>query len=250
VRGRKGPPGEGRSLEQYVNDRPYVASSFLSVAIAEVFGTALGGRISKVTPSGHVETVVRGLPSSQTSAAIGSLVSGVYRGPFANLQTFFAVSHDSASGRLVLEEDRVALAWPGAQDEPVYKRLDAALGALVKAAGGSYVKNPLAGTMMGRQPATAHPLGGCGMGRDRSEGVVNHKGQVFDGAASPADVHRGLYVMDGAVMPRSLGVNPLLTITALAERALLHLAQDSGLAFDDAPVRGAAPVPVTTPGAM
>jgi 3' terminal RNA ribose 2'-O-methyltransferase Hen1 len=44
VRGRKGPPGEGRSLEQYVNDRPYVASSFLSVAIAEVFGTALAGR--------------------------------------------------------------------------------------------------------------------------------------------------------------------------------------------------------------
>src|SRR3954451_1198177 len=38
---------------------------------------ALGGRISKVTPNGHVETVVRGLPSSQTSAAIGSLVSGV-----------------------------------------------------------------------------------------------------------------------------------------------------------------------------
>lgn len=32
------------ALEQYVNDRPYVASSFLSVAIAEVFGTALNGR--------------------------------------------------------------------------------------------------------------------------------------------------------------------------------------------------------------
>lgn len=44
VRGRKGPPGEGRTLEQYVNDRPYVASSFLSVAIAESFGTALSGR--------------------------------------------------------------------------------------------------------------------------------------------------------------------------------------------------------------
>ena len=34
------------ALEQYVNDRPYVASSFLSVAIAEVFGTALNGRCS------------------------------------------------------------------------------------------------------------------------------------------------------------------------------------------------------------
>ncbi|MBW3623748.1 MAG: 3' terminal RNA ribose 2'-O-methyltransferase Hen1 [Armatimonadetes bacterium] len=44
VRNRKGPPGEGRSLFQYVNDRPYVASSFMSVALAQVFGSALKGR--------------------------------------------------------------------------------------------------------------------------------------------------------------------------------------------------------------
>lgn len=44
VRGRQGPAGEGRALEQYVNDRPYVASSFLSVAISSIFGSALGGR--------------------------------------------------------------------------------------------------------------------------------------------------------------------------------------------------------------
>ena len=49
VRGRQGPPGEGRSLEQYVNDRPYAASSFLSVAIARVFASAMSGR-SKERP--------------------------------------------------------------------------------------------------------------------------------------------------------------------------------------------------------
>lgn len=49
VRGRRGAAGEGRTLEHYVNDRPYVASSFLSVAIGEVFGTALSGR-SKERP--------------------------------------------------------------------------------------------------------------------------------------------------------------------------------------------------------
>ena len=43
VRNRRGPAGEGHALEQYVNDRPYVASSFMSVAIAQVFGTALAG---------------------------------------------------------------------------------------------------------------------------------------------------------------------------------------------------------------
>jgi 3' terminal RNA ribose 2'-O-methyltransferase Hen1 len=49
VRGRRGPEGEGGLLMQYVNDRPYVASSFLSVAISNVFGTAMTGR-SKERP--------------------------------------------------------------------------------------------------------------------------------------------------------------------------------------------------------
>ena len=44
VRGRHGPSGEGFALGQYVNDRPYAASSMLAVAIKEVFRTALTGR--------------------------------------------------------------------------------------------------------------------------------------------------------------------------------------------------------------
>lgn len=44
VRGRQGPSGEGQQFEQYVNDRPYAANSFLSVAIGRVFASALGGR--------------------------------------------------------------------------------------------------------------------------------------------------------------------------------------------------------------
>ncbi len=43
VRNRRGPSGEGFALEQYVNDRPYVASSFLSVAISQILGSALAG---------------------------------------------------------------------------------------------------------------------------------------------------------------------------------------------------------------
>lgn len=49
VRGRKGPTGEGRQLEQYVNDRPFVASSFLSVAMAQVLRSAMAGQ-SKERP--------------------------------------------------------------------------------------------------------------------------------------------------------------------------------------------------------
>jgi cholesterol oxidase len=192
------------------------------------------------------------VPNGRLLGALQSLISGVYKGPFASLQTFFAVSHDSASGRFRLEDDRLQLSWPGAGDEPVYRRLDQILTAIARETGGEYVKNPLAGTVMGHQPATAHPLGGCGMGQDRSSGVVDHKGQVFDagpGRGSTA-VHEGLYVVDGAVIPRSLGVNPLLTITALAERAMIHLAADLGLSFAPDEVKSGRVVGPCEPGAL
>lgn len=173
------------------------------------------------------------IPNGRLLGALQSLIKGVYNGPFAHLQTFFAVSHDSAAGTFHLDGDKLALRWPGAKDEPAYQRLDAKLTELVTQSGGKYVKNPLAGTVMGHQPATAHPLGGCGMGSERTDGVVNHKGQVFDASAGrgSTDVHDGLYVIDGAIIPRSLGCNPLFTITALAERALIHMAKDKGLSF-------------------
>jgi cholesterol oxidase len=87
------------------------------------------------------------------------------------------------------------------------------------------------------------------MGRERGDGVVNHKCEVFDGASGRGStaVHAGLYVIDGAVIPRSLGVNPLLTITALSERAMIHFAEDHGLRFNTTAV-AAAPVPATAPG--
>lgn len=61
-------------------------------------------------------------------------------------------------------------------------------------------------------PTTAHVLGGCTMGRNTMEGVIDAQHQVFG--------YRGLYVVDGSCVSANLGVNPSLTITALAERAL------------------------------
>ena len=57
VRGRRGPGGEGDALKQYVNDRPYVASSFLSVAMARIFASAMGG-----SSKGRPELVETALP--------------------------------------------------------------------------------------------------------------------------------------------------------------------------------------------
>jgi cholesterol oxidase len=57
---------------------------------------------------------------------------------------------------------------------------------------------------------TVHPLGGCPMGRDESEGVVDAYGEVFN--------YPGLHIADGSVMPGPVGPNPSLTIAALADR--------------------------------
>src|SRR5262249_12787150 len=95
------------------------------------------------------------VPNRRLLGALARLLAGVSRGPVAGLQTCFAVSHDSAAGQLRLEEDRIHLSWPRVSEEPVYRRLHAALEALAAGAGARFVANPLAGTMMGRQPATA-----------------------------------------------------------------------------------------------
>ncbi|NJD17784.1 MAG: cholesterol oxidase, partial [Gemmatimonadetes bacterium] len=61
-------------------------------------------------------------------------------------------------------------------------------------------------------PLTAHILGGCRMGADAERGVVDFHGEAFG--------HPGLYVVDGSIVPANLGVNPSLTITALAEHVM------------------------------
>jgi cholesterol oxidase len=166
--------------------------------------------------------------------AAQSLIKGVYQGPLQNLYTFFVVSHDEAKGRIKLENGKAQIEWPNVAEQPVYARVDAALSKAAEAVGARYIKSPLGATSMGTKPATAHPLGGCGMGDNAASGVVDHKCRVFD---RHGGVHAGLYVCDGAIIPRSIGVNPLLTITALTERAMIHFARDHNLGFDDAPLR-------------
>jgi cholesterol oxidase len=61
-------------------------------------------------------------------------------------------------------------------------------------------------------PNTAHIMGGCPIGGDETTGVVDINHQVFN--------YPGLYVADGSVVPANLGVNPSLTIAAMAERAM------------------------------
>ena len=64
-------------------------------------------------------------------------------------------------------------------------------------------------------PSTAHILGGAAIGRDASTGVVDARNRVFG--------YENLLVCDGSTLPANPGVNPSLTITAIAEHAMSHV---------------------------
>jgi cholesterol oxidase len=70
-------------------------------------------------------------------------------------------------------------------------------------------------------PMTAHPLGGCTFGADDAEGVIGLDFQVHN--------YPGLYVVDGSVVPANPGINPSLTITALAEYSMSKVPPSVGL---------------------
>src|SRR5690606_13000443 len=76
-------------------------------------------------------------------------------------------------------------------------------------------------------PMTAHCIGGCVMGKDASEGVIDAQHRVFG--------YRNLFVVDGSAVGANLGVNPSLTITALAERAMSFIPAKRELVPEEAP---------------
>lgn len=63
--------------------------------------------------------------------------------------------------------------------------------------------------------STAHILGGCPIGVDAEDGAVDVDSKLFG--------YRNFYVVDGSIIPANLGVNPSLTITAMAERAMAQV---------------------------
>ncbi|WP_245721807.1 GMC oxidoreductase [Nocardia crassostreae] len=70
-------------------------------------------------------------------------------------------------------------------------------------------------------PTTAHILGGAVIGESADTGVVDTRHEVFG--------YRGLLVCDGAAVPANVGLNPSLTITAMAERAMSLIAPKPGV---------------------
>jgi cholesterol oxidase len=211
-----------------LNDGMIVEEGSIPGAIA---GLMPGALAAAATTAGR-ETVTS-LPSliAQKIRELESLEGGAYRGATKDTQTYLVMTHDSGDGQMSLKNDRLQLDWPGVGSEPIFDKVNDTLLNATKPLEGSYVIDPLWSKLFKKDLVTVHPLGGCVMGDDATGGVVNHKGQVFSGITG-AQVHEGLYVCDGSVIPLPLGVNPLLTISAMAERTCALAAKDHGWNID------------------
>jgi cholesterol oxidase len=139
----------------------------------------------------------------------------------SGLLPLLGMGRDVPDGRMYLRHNHLRLDWtkgPSAgrrgrgRSGPFFDRLRAESERLAGALGAEFRDNPL---WLLNRVISVHPLGGCPMGHDASEGVVDSNGEVFG--------YPGLYVADGSVMPGPVGANPCLTIAALADRFSDHI---------------------------
>jgi cholesterol oxidase len=133
--------------------------------------------------------------------------------PLRGTMPWFAQGIDAGDGVLYLAGRRrgrreLAMRWNIRRSRAVIDAIVAMHVRLSRATGGR-ARVPISWSLM-KQLVTPHPLGGCNMGTTPADGVVNHRGEVFG--------YPGLFVADGAIVPRAIGLNPSKTIAALAER--------------------------------
>ena len=137
---------------------------------------------------------------------------------------FAAMGRDQAVGQFRLGEDddtHLRLSRTDGKrfhEDPIYGHIQQTLDAFGK----RLTDNPQHEFALDQGSETilgvSHPLGGGCMGKDASEGVADEYGRVFG--------YDGLYIADASLIPGSLGVNPSLTISALALRVARQIVTD------------------------
>lgn len=124
---------------------------------------------------------------------------------------YLGMGTDAADGVLSLDPSGdIDLDWDPAASMEMFLEMEEGFKELSRGLGGDYLQSLLWHWPF-RRLLTAHPLGGCVMSDRAEDGVVNDRGEVWG--------HPGLFVVDGAIIPGALSVNPSMTITALSERA-------------------------------
>jgi cholesterol oxidase len=119
------------------------------------------------------------------------------------------MGRDVPDGVFRLKGTRLHLDWSRAASAEYFDRVEATARELAEELGAKFLRH-IPTYVFGRA-VTVHPLGGCPMGHDPSDGVVDSYGRAF---ADPR-----VCVVDGSILPGPVGPNPAFTIAAVANRA-------------------------------
>jgi cholesterol oxidase len=118
------------------------------------------------------------------------------------------MGRDIPEGIMSLRDGALAIDWKkNGSSRAYFERVRDISRRVAEQMGGTFLDNPI---WLLSRVVTVHALGGCPMGRDDREGVVDAWGRVHN--------HPGLHIADGSVMPGPVGPNPSLTIAGLADR--------------------------------
>jgi cholesterol oxidase len=145
-----------------------------------------------------------------------------------NIFFFNVMSQDDATGKLELggiDGDQIDLGWkqPIAQ-QPLWQAIETLLREFCTSMGGKYLALPTWQGLLGdKKLVITHPLGGCPIGTNNQDGVVDAFGRVFDNSKpkGSTDLLDRLFVVDGSVIPGALAANPSYTITAQALKSVI-----------------------------
>jgi cholesterol oxidase len=126
----------------------------------------------------------------------------------AGFLPLLGMGRDIPEGVMSLQDGGLNLDWKkNGSSKEYFERVRDVSKAVAEEIGGTFLDNPI---WLLSRVVTVHALGGCPMGRDDDEGVVDPFGRVYN--------YPGLHIADGSVMPGPVGPNPSLTIAGLADR--------------------------------
>lgn len=193
--------GEGRGF--YVEDAGYPEAVNWMLEVVDAPTDTVWGFWRGVARR-FLDKLLSRQPETDLGAEVARLLGSTELS--AGLLPLLGMGRDIPDGKMELRDGKLNVDWRVKNSEPYFERVRETMRDIVEELGARY-SDPLAHL---NRLVTVHPLGGCPMGRDETEGVVNSYGEVFG--------YPGFYIADGSVMPGPVGPNPSLTIAALADR--------------------------------
>jgi choline dehydrogenase-like flavoprotein len=211
----------------------------------DIFRDIIGNKVTETKTKGHLAQLIKGLEIRSSNILVGMIKelaqdlekillgsNKILLSPeerVNNIMILFGMGADSGNGHLIIDHNNyLSLKDDYDLNQEVYNLMILAMQQFAEEIGKDGKDNlmiPLWGKGNNKTAISAHPLGGCPMGNDASNGVVDSMGRVFKGT-NRNEIYDELYVVDGSIIPTSLGVNPSLTIAALSFRIALNIIGD------------------------